>query len=116
MKNTPDREADEGMPEVELSDEDILDAMQHIAGYIDISTEDFRAVYRLALRHAVERLCGNIGAREPALSAPMTLAEAAHTLEQSGHAALPVVDGQGRVCGMLLRKDFFAAFGWDGPP
>lgn len=42
--------------ELELSDEDILDAMAHVPGYIDISTEDFRTIYHLAWRHAVERL------------------------------------------------------------
>lgn len=42
--------------ELELSDEDILDAMQHIPGYLDISTEDFRIIYHLAWRHALERL------------------------------------------------------------
>ena len=44
--------------EPELSDEDILDAMQHIPGYLDISTEDFRIIYHLAWRHAVARLKG----------------------------------------------------------
>lgn len=44
--------------EPELSDEDILDAMQQIPGYLDISTEDFRVIYHLAWRHAVERLRG----------------------------------------------------------
>lgn len=42
--------------EIELSDEDILDAMQHIPGYLDISTEDFRIIYHLAWQHAMERL------------------------------------------------------------
>jgi len=42
--------------ELELSDEDILDALAHVSGYIDISTEDFRIVYHLAWRHALERL------------------------------------------------------------
>lgn len=42
--------------ELELSDEDILDAMAHISGYVDISTEDFRAIYHLAWRHALARL------------------------------------------------------------
>lgn len=42
--------------EPELSDEDILDAMRQIPGYIDISTEDFRLIYRLAWRHALQRL------------------------------------------------------------
>ena len=32
----------------ELSDEDIVDAMKHIEGYLDITTEDFREVYALA--------------------------------------------------------------------
>lgn len=42
--------------ELELSDEDILDAMQHIPGYLDISTEDFRIIYHLAWQHALARL------------------------------------------------------------
>jgi len=42
--------------EPELTDEDILDAMQHIPGYLDISTEDFRIVYHLAWQHAIERI------------------------------------------------------------
>jgi len=52
--------------ELELSDEDILDALAHVPGYIDISTEDFRIVYHLAWRHAVERLRGqqNTGATD----------------------------------------------------
>lgn len=40
----------------ELSDDDILDAMRHIDGYLDISTEDFRIIYQLAWRHAFARL------------------------------------------------------------
>lgn len=42
--------------EPELTDADILDAMQNIPGYLDISTEDFRVIYHLAWRHAVARL------------------------------------------------------------
>lgn len=42
--------------EPELTDDDIIDAMQHIPGYLDISTEDFRTIYHLAWRHAVARL------------------------------------------------------------
>lgn len=42
--------------EPELTDEDILDAMRHIEGYLDISTEDFRTIYHLAWRHALARL------------------------------------------------------------
>ncbi len=47
--------------EIELSDEDILDAMQHIPGYLDISTEDFRIIYHLAWQHAMARLLARKG-------------------------------------------------------
>lgn len=53
---TPNRPALANALELELSDEDILDALAQVSGYIDISTEDFRAVYHLAWRHAVARL------------------------------------------------------------
>lgn len=49
--------------EPELTDEDILDAMQRIPGYLDISTDDFRVIYHLAWRHAVERLRRRGGGR-----------------------------------------------------
>lgn len=42
--------------EPELTDEDILDAMRQVPGYLDISTEDFRIIYHLAWHHAVKRL------------------------------------------------------------
>lgn len=48
--------ADDEVFELELSDEDILDALSRVPGYIDISTEDFRTVYHLAWHHALERL------------------------------------------------------------
>ena len=108
----PDGTIDEAVPEVELSDEDILDAMQHIPGYLDISTGDFREVYHLAHRHATDRLLGGLRAeglmRPVAAPLPpsMMLDEAARTLVASGFKALPVVDGDGRVIGMLTETDF----------
>ncbi len=54
----PDHRAAVDQFELELTDEDIIDAMQHIPGYLDISTEDFRVIYHLAWRHALARLRG----------------------------------------------------------
>jgi CBS-domain-containing membrane protein len=50
-------------PELELSDEDILDAMRDVPGYVDISTQDFRTIYHLAHGHALERLFRHVSAR-----------------------------------------------------
>lgn len=108
----PEVAADETVPEVELSDEDILDAMRHIPGYLDISTGDFREIYHLAHRHATERLLSGLRADGLMRPVPTPLApgtmldEAARTLVASGYKALPVVDAGGRVVGMLTETDF----------
>lgn len=102
----------EELPEMELTDEDILDAMRHIPGYLDISTDDFRAIYHFAHLHAVARLFGNVRADrlmrtgfEP-LHTRMSLAEAAQIIARSGYKGLPVVDAQACVIGMLTETDF----------
>lgn len=98
--------------ETELTDGDILDAMQHISGYLDITTEDFRTIYHLAHRHAVERLTGNIRVANlmrtgiDHLVPDMSMVEAAKVLARSGFKGLPVVDTQGCVIGMLTETDF----------
>jgi CBS domain-containing membrane protein len=112
MEDPPNKQSVDDMPEMELTDGDILDAMQHIPGYLDISTDDFRTIYHLAHRHALDRLFGNFRAGslmrtgiEP-LHPGMHLDEAASALVRSGYKALPVVDTEGRVTGMLTENDF----------
>ncbi len=107
----PDSATDE-LAEVELSDEDILDAMRHIPGYLDISTTDFRMIYHLAHRHALGRLFDDFRAGslmrtgiEP-LRPDMRMDEAAKALVRSGLKSLPVVDENGCVIGMLTETDF----------
>jgi CBS domain-containing membrane protein len=98
--------------ELELTDADILDAMQRIPGYLDISTEDFRTIYHLAYRHALGQQFGNLRADKlmrtdiVALTADLTLDEAAKALVRSSYKALPVVDTQGYVTGILTENDF----------
>ena len=117
MKKNPNKRtaiestADE-VTEIELTDGDILDAMRHIPGYLDISTEDFRTIYHLAHHHAVGRLFGNVRADNlmqagvVPLSPDMLLDEAAKALVQSNYKALPVVDANGCVIGILTENDF----------
>lgn len=104
--------ADENADGMELTDDDILDAMRHIPGYLDITTEDFRSIYHLAHRHAVERLFSGMTAARlmRAVSEPlhpeMTLDKAARVLADSGFKSLPVVDADGCVIGMLTETDY----------
>jgi CBS-domain-containing membrane protein len=109
----------ERLPELELSDEDILDAMQHIPGYLDITTEDFRAIYHVAHAHALNRLFGGIRAAglmrgdiEP-LRIDMSLADAARSMMRQGCKALPVADAANQVLGILTETDFLRWLGTD---
>lgn len=110
---------DQDAPEPELSDDDILDAMGRIQGYLDITTADFRVIYHLAYRHAMERITGGIHAAalmraavEP-VRVDTLLDEAARSLARQGVKGLPVVDGEMRVVGMLTETDFLRGLGAD---
>lgn len=101
----------------ELTDDDVFDAMARIPGYLDITTDDFRDVYRLAYGHAIERLVGGVRARDlmrrddTALGPEMTLYQAAGLMVERELKSLPVVDGGRRVIGMLSESDVLGRLG-----
>jgi CBS-domain-containing membrane protein len=45
---------------VDISDDDIYEAMKDISGYLDITPGDFKEVYLKAYRHAVLRLTRSV--------------------------------------------------------
>ncbi len=100
------------LDEIELSDLDILDAMRHIPGYLDVSTEDFRLIYHLAHANAIDHLLGGITPaslvrRDLApLGGDLLMDQAARRIAESGYKGLPVVDAAQRVIGMLTETDF----------
>ena len=101
--------------ELSLSDEDILDAMRHVPGYLDITTADFRILYELAYRHAQERLFGTIRADQflrplPPLPQTLPLDQAVMRMAESEAKGLAVVDGT-RVLGMLTETDLLRQLG-----
>lgn len=105
--------------EILMSDADIVDAMGHIPGYLDISTEDFRVLYHMAHHNALDRLVGQIRARTlmranvPVLTTDMAMDEAARAIVDSGLKGLPVVDAANRLAGMLTETDFLKRLGAD---
>jgi len=108
-------------PGLELQDEDIYEAMKQIPGYLDITPGDFKDVYRLAYRHAVERLsrsvtAGEIMTREVSTVPPDTpLAEVADIMGRRGVSGVPVVTGDGKVVGVISEKDFLSHLGVKEP-
>lgn len=102
-----------------IDEEDILQAMREIPGYLDITPQDFRQVYSRAHAHALQRLrrgrpAEQIMTREvAAVAADAPLLEAARIMAQRRVSGLPVLQN-GQVVGVLSEKDFLNAMGAQG--
>jgi CBS domain-containing membrane protein len=102
---------------IDISEQDILAAMQEIQGYIDISPGDFQEIFQVAYRHAVQRLIDSRTAADimtwPAhcVSLEMDLVQAATFLADNHITGAPVIDAEGKIVGIVSEKDFLARMG-----
>lgn len=100
-----------------LTDEDLHAALIEMRTYIDITEEDLRKIYEVALRHAGERLLGRISVRsimtQPVvtISASSDLRHAAVVLTEHRISGLPVVSEEGAVVGVLSEDDILCQAG-----
>lgn len=103
----------------DISDDDILKAMKEIKGYLDITTGDFKTLYRLAYAQALERLTHLIKARDvmnekvicvdrDTLSEEVALIMATHRV-----AGVPVIEKDKKVVGVISEKDFLSLMAGD---
>ncbi len=103
--------------QLELSDEDIYDAMKQISGYLDITPGDFKEIYGLAFQHAINRFTRAVEAkdvmnRDVVYVTPGTLLkEVAETMGRHGISGVPVVDEDQKVVGIISEKDFLSHMG-----
>ena len=105
---------------LDLTEEDVLDAMRSMQGYVDITPGTFREVYALAYDLALKRV-RRLGKAEDIMTAPvhclqkgMTASEAAARMAELGISGAPVLDGQGRICGVVSAKDYLREMGLPG--
>jgi CBS domain-containing membrane protein len=102
---------------IEIKEEDILEAMRAVPGYLDITPGDFKEVYRLALQHALERLSREITAAEIMTTDVVTVApdtpvaEVAAAMGRRGVSGVPVVGAGQKVVGVISEKDFLTRMG-----
>lgn len=95
----------------ELTEEDVAEAMREIPGYLDISPQDFRELYRASATHALARLAGHPMARSlmrvggPALEPQQYLPEAVRQMAEHGVKSAAVVDRTSKVIGILTETD-----------
>lgn len=101
----------------EISEKDLRAALREIKTYVDITEEDLKKIYAIALRNAQERI-----ARTIPVSGVMTkdtiairthadIHEAAKLLSEHQISGLPVVDEQGVVVGVVTEADILSMAG-----
>ena len=102
---------------VELSDEDIYDAMKQISGYLDITLGDFKEIYGLAFQHAANRLTQAVKAADIMnpdvvhVTPGTPLKEVAEIMGRHSISGVPVVDEGRKVAGVISEKDFLSRMG-----
>lgn len=102
---------------VDISEQDVIQAMKAMRGYIDITPADFREIYTVAFTMAKERVMASVRAAD-VMSRPVTciglamdLVAAAALLAEKGISGAPVVDQGGKVVGVVSEKDFLRKMG-----
>jgi CBS-domain-containing membrane protein len=102
---------------IELSDDDIYEAMKDIQGYLDITPADLKAIYKFAYRHAWERITGSVKARNImttqvfSVKRETPLTEVAELMARENISGVPVIDEKGKPAGIISEKDFLSHMG-----
>ncbi len=113
-QGTQDPPGDHPNPQVQrpgINHDDLQYALGQIDGFLDITEDDLIEVYDHALNHACERhekrLCGEIMTRSViSVGVSSSLNEAWKLLRQYHLKALPVLDSERFVLGMISANDF----------
>ena len=97
---------------VEISDDDVFQAMREISGYLDITPSDFKELYLKAYQHALSRLTrtvkvGEIMTKMVVSARPDFDLEIVAKLMAENHiSGLPVIDESDRPIGIISERDF----------
>ena len=100
-----------------MSDEDILDAMKSIPGYLDITPGDFKEIFRYAYRHAIERIAQSLLAKDVmkvkliSVTQDTSLKKTAAKMAAHGISGVPVIGEGQTVVGVISEKDFLFHMG-----
>lgn len=100
-----------------LSEEDLRAAVKEMKTYVDVTEEDLRKIYEIALRHARERAALRLPVstvmttRVISTMPDVDLHEAARLLSENRISGMPVVDGQNRVIGIISEADLLLLAG-----
>ncbi len=100
-----------------FTEEDVLEAMREIPGYIDITPGDFQVIFAKAYEYARKKILHSARAgtfmRQPAICIfeEQPVAELIALLDKHQIAGVPVLDAGGKVVGVVSEKDILRSLG-----
>ncbi len=100
-----------------VTEADLRSALRDIRTYIDVTEEDLKKIYELAVRHARERRAQKITVRRAMTMEVVTVKRetdiqaAAELLTRHRISGMPVVDDDDRVVGVIGEADILALVG-----
>ena len=101
----------------EFTDEDLREALQELGSYVDVTEEDLKKIYALALKHAQQRLATAVSVAEAmtrnvvAVQKDDEIASAVRLLSENRISGLPVIDNGGLVIGVVSEADILGSAG-----
>lgn len=99
------------------SDEDLREALKEMGTYVDVTEEDLKKIYEIALRHAQGRLASQVPVNDVMTKKVITirqdadLHEAARILSENRISGMPVVDDRNHVVGVISEADILMLAG-----
>jgi CBS domain-containing membrane protein len=106
----------------DISEQDIIEAMKTLQGYVDITPGDFKQIYQIAYTMVINRLLNTVTAAELMtktvllVEQTMSLVQAASILAESQVSGAPVIDDQKKIVGIVSEKDFLEEMGFGSNP
>ena len=100
-----------------VSEEDLRAALLEMKTYVDVTEEDLKKIFEIALRHAQERIATRVPVRDVMTRSVITirrdadLHEAARLLSENRISGMPVVDDNNRVIGVVSEADILILAG-----
>ena len=117
MKNRIEIENDQQKYLIDISDDDVLQAMKKLGGYVDITFGDFKELYHIACSHALNRLMHSVRARDIMTKKVVSVqtqdqsVEIAERMANHNVSGIPVLDDEGQVVGIISENDFLSRMG-----
>ncbi len=106
----------------DMSEQDIIEAMKTLHGYVDITVDDFKQIYQIAYNNIRNRLLNTIAAKNLMtrevlqLEQTLPLVQAASLLAEKQVSGAPVVDSDQKIVGIVTEKDFLKEMGFGSNP